>query len=221
MSTPSYRQYLQIKSEYPDAILLYQIGDFYETFYEDARITARELQIVETTKWWGDNERAPLAGIPVHALENYVGKLVARGYKVAICDQIGEVGKGPVERAVTRILTAGTLSEPNLLPVRQNNYLVAIAPARFQTGLATVDVSTGEFTVTWFTPDELPAALEAELQRLAPSECLLVEGSRPGAFQMPSETMAVTPCPPYFFEVEAGRERLCRLFSVRSLASHC
>ena len=94
MSTPSYRQYLQIKSEYPDAILLYQIGDFYETFYEDARITARELQIVETTKWWGDNERAPLAGIPVHALENYVGKLVARGYKVAICDQIGEVGKG-------------------------------------------------------------------------------------------------------------------------------
>src|SRR5690242_7349553 len=133
MSSPSYRQYLQIKSEYPDAILLYQIGDFYETFYEDARITARELQIVETTKWWGDNERAPLAGIPVHALENYVGKLVARGYKVAICDQIGEVGKGPVERAVTRILTSGTLSEPNLLPVRRNNYLAAITPGRSQT----------------------------------------------------------------------------------------
>src|SRR5437763_5225326 len=220
MSTPSYRQYLQIKSQYPDAILLYQIGDFYETFYEDARITARELQIVETTKWWGDNERAPLAGIPVHALENYVGKLVARGYKVAICDQIGEVGKGPVERAVTRILTAGTLSEPNLLPVRQNNYLAAIAPARYQTGLAAVDVSTGEFTVTWFTPDELPAALEAELQRLAPAECLLVEGSRPDAYHFPSKTVTLTHCPPYFFEQEAARARLCKLFKVQSLDAY-
>ena len=221
MSTQSYRQYLQIKSQFPDAILFFQIGDFYETFYEDARITARELQIVETTKWWGDNERAPLAGIPVHALENYVGKLVARGYKVAICDQVGEVGKkGPVERAVTRILTAGTLSEPNLLPARQNNYLVAIAPARFQTGLATVDVSTGEFTVTWFTPEELPAALEAELQRLAPAECLLVEGSRSDAYHFPSKTVTVTHCPPYFFEQDAARARLCKIFKVQSLEAY-
>ncbi len=220
MSTPSRRQYLQIKSQYPDAILLYQIGDFYETFDEDARITARELQIVETTKSFGEGERVPLAGIPVHALENYMGKLVARGYKVAICDQIGEVGKGPVDRAVTRILTAGTLSEPNLLPVRQNNYLVAIAPARFQTGLATVDVSTGEFMVTWFTPEELPAALEAELQRLAPAECLLVEGSRSDAYHLPSKTMTVTHCPPYFFELEAARARMCKLFKVQSLEAY-
>src|SRR5260370_12963975 len=121
---------------------------------------------------YGD-ERTPLAGMPLHALENYVGKLVQRGYKVAICDQIGEVNKGhqPVERAVTRILTAGTLSEPNLLPMRQNNYLAAIAPGRSQTGLASEDVNTCEFSVTWFIPDELPAALEAELQRIAPTEC--------------------------------------------------
>src|SRR5438874_12952873 len=220
MTTPARRQYLQIKSQYPDAILLYQIGDFYETFYEDARITARELQIVETTKWWGDNERAPLAGIPVHALENYVGKLVARGYKVAICDQIGEVGKGVVERAVTRILTAGTLSEPSLLPTRQNNYLAAIAPGRAQTGLAAIDVSTGEFMVTWFAPSELPAALEAELQRLMPVECLLLEGSRADAYQFPPQTMTITPCPPYFFEYEAARTRLCRLFGVQSLEAY-
>src|SRR5918911_124189 len=178
MSTPARRQYLEMKSKYPDAILLYQIGDFYETFDDDAHITAHELQIFLTQRSYGD-EKVPLAGIPVHALENYLGKLIARGYKVAICDQIGEVEKGRmVERAVTRILTAGTLSEPNLLPVRQNNYLVAIAPGRTQTGLAAVDVSTGEFIVTWFTPDELPAALEAELQRLNPAECLLIEGTR-------------------------------------------
>jgi DNA mismatch repair protein MutS len=221
MSTPARRQYLQMKSQYSDAILLYQVGDFYETFDEDARIAARELQIVLTQRSYGD-EKVPLAGVPLHALDNYVGKLIRRGYKVAICDQVGEVGKGhqPVERAVTRILTAGTLSEPNLLPIRQNNYLAAIASGRTQTALAAVDVSTGEFSVTWFTPDELPAALEAELQRLVPSECLLVEGSRQDAYHFPSETMTITHCPPYFFEQEAARARLCRLFHVHSLDSY-
>ncbi len=210
-----------MKSQYSDAILLYQVGDFYETFDEDARIAARELQIVLTQRSYGD-EKVPLAGVPLHALENYVGKLIRRGYKVAICDQVGEVGKGhqPVERAVTRILTAGTLSEPNLLPIRQNNYLAAIAAGRTHTALAAVDVSTGEFSVTWFTPDELPAALEAELQRLVPSECLLVEGSRQDAYHFPSETMTITQCPPYFFEQEAARARLCQLFHVHSLDSY-
>ena len=221
MSTPARRQYLQMKSQYSDAILFYQVGDFYETFDEDARIAARELQIVLTQRSYGD-EKIPLAGVPLHALENYVGKLIRRGYKVAICDQVGEVGKGhqPVERAVTRILTAGTLSEPNLLPIRQNNYLAAIASGRTQTALAAVDVSTGEFGVTWFTLDELPAALEAELQRLVPSECLLVEGSRQDAYHFPSETMTLTQCPPYFFEQEAAQARLCRLFHVHSLDSY-
>ncbi|MEO7022273.1 MAG: DNA mismatch repair protein MutS, partial [Ktedonobacteraceae bacterium] len=185
MSTPARRQYLQMKSQYPDAILLYQVGDFYETFDEDARIAARELHIVLTARNYGE-ERVPLAGVPLHALENYLGKLIARGFKVAICEQVGEVGKGIVERAVTRILTAGTLSEPNLLPTRQNNYLVAFAQGRAQTGLAAVDVSTGEFSVTWFSPDELPAALEAELQRLAPAECLVLEGNRSPTFHLPA-----------------------------------
>ncbi len=208
MTTPARRQYLQVKSQYPDAILLYQVGDFYETFDEDARVAARELQIVLTARNYGE-ERVPLAGVPLHALENYVGKLVARGYKVAICDQTSETPvRGVVERAVTRILTAGTLSEPNLLPARQNNYLAAVAQGRSQTGLAAVDVSTGEFSVTWFAPNELPAALEAELQRLAPTECLVQEALRL-AFQLPAETMTITPCPPYFFELEAAQERLC------------
>src|SRR5947209_16121813 len=177
MTSPARRQYLQMKSQYPDAILFYQVGDFYETFDEDARIASRVLQIVLTKRSYDKGEeKVPLAGIPLHALDNYVGKLIQQGYKVAICDQVGEVGRGLVERAVTRILTAGTLSEPNLLPARQHNFLVAIASDRAQTALAAVDVSTGDFSVTWFAPHELPAALEAELQRLAPSECLLNEG---------------------------------------------
>jgi len=218
MTTPARRQYLQMKSQYPDAILFYQVGDFYETFDEDARVAARELQIVLTQRSYGE-EKVPLAGVPLHALENYIGKLISRGYKVAICDQVGEVGKGhqPVERAVTRILTAGTLSEPNLLPLRENNYLAAIATGRSQTALAAIDVSTGEFIVTWFTPDELPVALEAELQRLAPSECLLPESCRQDIYHFPSETMTITHCPAYFFELEAARTRLCQLFQVQSL----
>ncbi len=221
MSTPARRQYLQIKSQYPDTLLLYQVGDFYETFDEDARVAARDLQIVLTSRHYGEDERVPLAGIPIHALDNYVGKLVARGHRVAICEQIGEVpSKGVVNRAVTRILTAGTLSEPNLLPSRQNNYLAAIAQGRSQTGLASVDVSTGEFSVTWFSPDELPAALEAELQRLAPAECLVQEGHRAQSFQMPNETMTTTTCPASFFEVEMAQTRLCRLFETRSLEAY-
>src|SRR5258708_36583596 len=219
MTTPARRQYLQIKSQYPDAILMYQVGDFYETFDEDARTAAHELQIFLTKRDYG-GEKVPLAGIPLHALENYVGKLIRRGYKVAICDQVGEVGKGIVDRAVTRILTAGTLSEPSLLPTRQNNYLVAIAPARTQTALAAADVSTAEFIVTWFAPHELPAAFDAELQRLVPAECLLVEGSRAESYQFPTKNVTITHCPPYFFQYEAASTRLCRLFGVQSLEAY-
>ncbi|GCE20296.1 DNA mismatch repair protein MutS [Dictyobacter kobayashii] len=221
--SPARKQYLEFKKQFPDAILMYQVGDFFETFDEDAYITARELQIVRTTRSYSrGKERVPLAGIPKHALENYVGKLIQRGYKVVICEQLGsEVPKGRevVDRAVTRILTAGTLSEPNLLPARQNNYLVAIASGRTQTALAAVDVSTGEFMVTWFAPDELPVALDAELQRLAPVECLLVEGAHKEEYQFPANNVTITHCPPYFYQYETAYHRLCRQFGVQSLES--
>src|SRR5579863_4785610 len=102
MTSPARRQYLQMKSQYPDAILLYQVGDFYETFDDDAQMASRALQILLTRRAYG-KELVPLAGIPIRTLDNYVGKLIEQGYKVAICDQVGEVGKGLVERAVTRI----------------------------------------------------------------------------------------------------------------------
>src|ERR1700730_3437570 len=219
MSTADRKQYLEIKSQYLDAVLLYQVGDFYETYDEDAYTASRVLEIVLTQKVYKD-EKAPMAGIPLRVLDNYVGKLIQQGYKVAICEQVGEVGRGPVDRAVTRILTSGTLSEPNLLPARQNNFLAAIASGRAQTALAAVDVSTGEFSVTWFAPDELPAALEAELQRLAPSECLVSESNHAQSYKMPSETTTHTPCPPYFFEPETARARLCKLVGVQSLDAY-
>jgi DNA mismatch repair protein MutS len=221
--SPARKQYLEFKKQFPDAILMYQVGDFYETFDEDAYIAARELQIVRTTRSYSKGkERVPLAGIPIHALENYLGKLVQRGYKVAVCNQVGEPTKGRdvVERAVTRVLTAGTLSEPNLLPTRQNNYLIAIASGRSQTGLAAVDVSTGEFNVTWFAPDDLPVALDAELQRLHPVECLLMEGNNKEAYQFPSKMITITHCPAYFFQHEAAQTRLCRQFGVQSLDAY-
>ncbi len=238
MSTPARRQYLQIKAQHQDAILLYQIGDFYETFDEDAQIVARELQIVLTSREYGP-DRVPLAGVPLHAVDTYVGRLIARGYKVAICDQISEPGRRLVERAVTRILTPGTLSEPGLVPPRQNNYLASVALSRDGTaaGLAYVDVTTGEFAVTNLPNGSLPAALEAELHRLRPVECLVAErpDKKPSHDQAetterkPAESRApfalppgaaLTTLPAAAFEPETSAERLCRHFGVRTLEAY-
>src|SRR5690348_8077998 len=114
MTTPARRQYLDIKAQHQDAILLYQIGDFFETFDDDARIAARELQIALTGRLYGPGEHVPLAGVPIHALDTYAAKLVARGYKVAICEQTSPPGRGLVRREVTRILTPGTVVEPSM-----------------------------------------------------------------------------------------------------------
>ena len=151
MASPARRQYLDIKAQHQDALLAYQIGDFYEFFDSDARIVARELQIVLTARSYGPGEAIPLAGVPTHALETYLARLVARGYKVAVCDQVSPPGKGLVQRAVTRILTPGTVVEPNMVPARRDNYLVALAfGARGGAGLAVVEASTGAFAcVEW------------------------------------------------------------------------
>ena len=140
MVTPARRQYLSIKEQHPDALLLYQIGDFYETFDEDARVLARAIEVTLTSKEFGRDGRVPLAGIPVRALDAYLRKLVARGHRVAVCEQVSEAGHGLVERMVTRIVTPGTLAEPQLLRERENNYLAALlaAPGGDSTALAYV-----------------------------------------------------------------------------------
>ena len=183
--TPIRRQYLDIKRRYPHAIVLFRLGDFYETFDDDAKLCARELDLTLTSKPMGKNLRVPLAGIPYHALDGYLARLIAKGYKVAICEQMGDpaTAKGLVDRQVVRVVTPGTVIEGHLLDERANNYLVALAveppgEARSgaddepQAGIAYVDISTGEFAATQLDQ----SAVAAELSRLRPAELLLCEG---------------------------------------------
>ncbi|HEX2991801.1 MAG TPA: DNA mismatch repair protein MutS, partial [Anaerolineales bacterium] len=168
--TPSRQQYLDIKKEHPNTILFFRLGDFYETFDEDAEITARELDIVLTSRPVGKGVRVPLAGIPYHAVENYLARLIEKGYHVAICEQVGETPvKGLFPRKVVRVVTPGTVTEPGLLPGDSNNYLASILVDEKAAAIAYADITTGEFAVT-----ELPIeALRAELTRLHPAEIIL------------------------------------------------
>ena len=153
--TPIRQQYLEIKHDYPGAILFFRLGDFYETFDEDAEIASRELDIVLTSRPVGKGIRAPLAGIPYHAYENYVARLIEKGYHVAICEQIGDQpAKGIFPRKVVRVVTPGTVIEPGLLPGDANNYLASIILHEGRAAVSYVDITTGEFAVT-----ELPIEL--------------------------------------------------------------
>ena len=166
-ATPIRRQYLRIKQKYPQAIVLFRLGDFYETFDEDARIVAKELEIVLTSREMGKGHRVPMAGIPYHALDNYLARLVNRGYKVAICEQMTQPGatKGIVEREVIRVVTPGTVVEPSLLDSKANNYLASMVVGEVEVGLAYVDITTSEFATT-----QLPLSRALpELERLRPS----------------------------------------------------
>ncbi|MGB6837749.1 MAG: DNA mismatch repair protein MutS [Dehalococcoidia bacterium] len=227
MTSPIRHQYLEIKRRYPQAIVLFRLGDFYETFDEDAHVCARELDITLTSKPMGKGQRVPLAGIPYHALDGYLVRLIAKGYKVAICEQMSDPAttKGLVDRQVVRVVTPGTVVEGSLLDERANNYLVALAPAPARrgasgdeaglwqdpgrrVGLAHVDISTGQFAVT-----ELPAeALSAELARLRPAELLLAEGMLP-----PEGVEAVvTPIEGHWFDPELAEMLLREHFQVAS-----
>ena len=176
--TPMQRQYLQLKKQYPDCILMFRLGDFYEMFNEDAKVASKALDIVLTARGEGVN-RWPLCGVPYHAVEGYVAKLLQQGFTVAIADQVEDPSeaKGLVRRDVVRVITPGTILESSLLEDSQNNYLVALIEDNGQVGIAAVDVSTGEFIVT-----EIKGTLDAEevlneIGRLSPSEILLSEST--------------------------------------------
>ncbi|MEE8517807.1 MAG: DNA mismatch repair protein MutS, partial [Dehalococcoidia bacterium] len=177
MATPVRKQYLEMKERYPGTLLLFRMGDFYETFDEDARIAARDLEIVLTQRDMGQGEKVPLAGIPYHALDAYLGKLIRKGHRVAICEQTSEPdGKRLVDRDVVRVVTPGTVLEPGLLDQGSNNYLAAVAVDGASAGIAYVDITTGEFGVTELGTD----GVGQELGRLAPSEVLRPSGPRDG-----------------------------------------
>ncbi|WKZ48723.1 MAG: DNA mismatch repair protein MutS [Anaerolineales bacterium] len=216
--TPIRQQYLEIKRDYPNTILFFRLGDFYETFDEDAEITARELDIVLTSRPIGKGIRAPLAGIPYHAVENYLARLIEKGYHVAICEQVGDTPvKGLFPRKVVRVVTPGTVTEPGLLPGDANNYLASVlldTSAPLSAGgqsasVAYADVTTGEFAVT-----ELPfESLRAELTRLHPAEIL-----HPDNQILPNEISShLTPWASWKFEPGKSAEALLAHFNTSTL----
>ena len=174
--SPIRRQYLELKRRQPDAILLFRLGDFYETFEDDAHVAARVLDITLTSREMGRGERLPMAGIPVHAAESYIARLIGAGLHVAIAEQIGVVPRnGIVPREIVRVLTPGMLLESHLLPTSRSNFLLALVHDRDAYGLAYVDVSTGELQVTTVPG---PEVLAGELVRIGPAE-ILAETSEP------------------------------------------
>ncbi len=210
--TPIRQQYLKIKKQHPDAILLFRLGDFYEAFDEDARVVANELEIVLTSREMGKGNRIPMAGIPYHALENYLAKLINHGHRVAICEQVSRPSDSPgiVDRAVVRVVTPGTVVEPGLLDSRANNYLAAVVFSDDEAAIAHVDITTSEFAVTQLPRDR---AL-AELERLRPSE--VIAGAEDSLAEALSE-IKITPVDDYWFESENAHQTLLAQFQVTTL----
>ena len=202
------RQYLALKLRYPHAVLLFRLGDFYEAFDDDAQVVARELGLALTSRPVGKGKRVPMAGIPHHALEGYVARLIAKGYKVAICEQTETPGKGKrlLARDVVRVTTPGTVVEEAMLDGRVNNYLAAVVQAGEEAGLAYADISTGEFACT-----QLPLPmLTGELERLRPAELLAPEGWQGEA------PCAITTLPKAIVD-EEGVQRLLQHFQAPGL----
>ncbi|HEX8564965.1 MAG TPA: DNA mismatch repair protein MutS [Pyrinomonadaceae bacterium] len=215
--TPIRRQYLEIKKRHRDALLLFRIGDFYEAFDDDARLLARELDIVLTSKPMGKGLRVPLSGVPYHSLERHLATLIAKGHRVAICEQLtdapikGEDGKRLIERDVVRIVTPGTVLEPGLLNSKTNNYIAAFCTDGRRAGIAYADVTTGDFAATEI---ENNYAL-TELQRIAPAEILLAKTDR--EFSNQALPGFVTAIDSKIFEPETANRILRKHFASKSL----
>ena len=172
--TPMMEQYFEIKNQYKDYLLFYRVGDFYEMFYDDAVTVSREIDLVLTGKDCGEEERAPMAGVPFHAVDSYIGRLIEKGYKIAICDQVEDpsLAKGLVRREVIRVVTPGTLIESDLLSEKKNNYLCSIFFGEFEYGICFCDVSTAEVYATSFSGSNMDSALINEIGAYAPVEVI-------------------------------------------------
>jgi len=175
--TPMMKQYMEIKKQSKDCILFFRLGDFYEMFFEDAKIASKELEIVLTGKDCGQEERAPMCGIPFHSSQNYIAKLVNKGYKVAVCEQVEDasMAKGIVKRDIVKIYTKGTVTEDNMLDMRKNNFLMSVFICGQIYGLAITDVSTGEFLCTSINYGNTANKLMDEIAKFSPSEIIISE----------------------------------------------
>src|SRR5256885_871130 len=205
------QQYLRLKAQYPDILLFYRMGDFYEMFYDDAERASRLLDLTLTTRGASAGAPIKMAGVPYHAVEQYLAKLVRIGESVAICEQIGDpaTSKGPVDRQVTRIVTPGTLTDSELLEEKADNLLLALSRTKGAVGLAWLNLASGELRVTEIAPH----LLENELRRIAPAEILAAEGTTLSGF-------AVTRLPEWHFDFDAGRKILLKQLGAATLAGY-
>ena len=215
LHTPMMAQYLRLKAQYPDLLLFYRMGDFYELFYDDAEKAARLLDITLTTRGQSAGQPIRMAGVPYHAVEQYLARLVKLGESVVICEQVGDpaTSKGPVERAVSRIVTPGTLTDAALLEEKADNLLLAIAPARNLLGLAWLNLANGDFRLL----ESGPAGLAAHLERLRPAEILLPDGAPallPEACPTPLRRL-----PDWHFDRDTAVRLLTEHFGTRDLAA--
>jgi len=212
--TPMMQQYLRIKAEHPDTLVFYRMGDFYELFQDDARQAAELLNITLTSRGQSAGQPIPMAGVPFHAVESYLAKLIKLGLSVAICEQLGDppAGKGPMERRVVRIVTPGTLTDEALLDERRDNLLVALHQVKQTYGLASLDLSGGRFTIVQVHGE---AALCNELERLKPAELLIGEDLSPpdGWRDHPGLRRQA----PWHFDRDSAARALCAQFGVRDL----
>ena len=213
--TPMMRQYLAIKADYPDMLVFYRMGDFYELFYDDARKAASLMDITLTSRGKSGGNAIPMAGIPYHAAEAYLAKLVRKGESVAICEQIGDpaTSKGPVERKVMRVVTPGTLTDEALLSANRDNLVAAVFADKTAFGIAWLDLAGGRFRMT-----EVPdiEAVAGELERLQPAELIVDED----ATQLESlvDGPRVTRRPPWHYELDSATRALCAQFGTRDLS---
>ena len=216
--TPMMRQYKRIKAEHQDAILLFRMGDFYEMFFDDAVTASRVLGLTLTARSKEKGEKIPLAGVPHHAVDGYIKKLITAGYRVAVCDQLEDPkqAKGIVDRGVTRVITAGTLTDDLLPDQRASHYLAAVCPRSKECGIAWVDLSTGRF----FVEDVPPDRLTDELARIGPAECLYPEGlpARNARLVRELEHVATVQArPEWIFDRRNALKALYKHFEVASL----
>ena len=212
--TPMMQQYLRIKAEQPDKLLFYRMGDFYELFYDDAKYASELLDITLTARGASAGEPIPMAGVPYHAVEGYLARLVQLGESVAICEQVGDPAKskGPVERQIVRIITPGTVTDEALLEERRDNLIIALHQNEQRFGLASLDVTSGRFTVLELEGEE---ALQGELERLQPAEILISEDS--ALRKLLKERRGLQPLVPWQFDGDAAQRGLCEQFGTRDL----
>ncbi len=212
--TPMMQQYLRIKADYPDMLVFYRMGDFYELFFDDARRAAKLLDITLTARGKSGGNAIPMAGVPYHAAEGYLAKLVRKGESVAICEQVGDpaTSKGPVERKVMRVVTPGTLTDEALLSEARDNLVAAVHESGERIGLAWLDLAGGRFRLTELENSD---ALRGELERLRPAEIIIDEDSRRVQFH---DNTRVTGRPPWHFDLDSGTRLLCAQFKTRDLS---